>query len=214
MKEVLEVKICGIAVRTAELLYCLNDLHKAAGGEKRHQPSDWLRTQSACELVELLDSRGSPSLMVSTGRNGGTYACKELVYAYAMWVSAKFYLNVICAYDALVTGDLQKAVDIVRSQAMQALEIPSYLPDMYVYAIQNTMTGNVKLGISQHPEERLRQLQVGCDGELVLLGYKHAANRFSDESALHKLNSDKHMRGEWFSHDVGWQDVTPEQLAA
>lgn len=92
--------------------YSLNDLHRAAGGEKRHGPSYWLTNAQTLELIGELETSGNPVISdtvnpVSTikgGRNQGTYACKELVYAYAMWISPKFNLHVIRAFDAMVTG--------------------------------------------------------------------------------------------------------------
>ncbi|HDT5898404.1 TPA: KilA-N domain-containing protein [Raoultella ornithinolytica] len=91
----------------AEGRYSLNDLHKAAGGERRHEPSNWIALQQTTELINEILNTGIPVFnpMVSKkGRYGGTYACKELVYSYAMWISAAFSLKVIRAYDALVTG--------------------------------------------------------------------------------------------------------------
>ena len=88
--------------------YCLNDLHQASGSEKRYQPSNWLRLQTTIELADEISNssnvRNKP-VDSEAGRHGGTYAVKELVYAYAMWISPKFHLHVIRAYDAMVTEE-------------------------------------------------------------------------------------------------------------
>ena len=109
--DVASLSIAGIGIRQdAQGRYCLNDLHKAAGGEKRHQPSDWAETQQTKDLiVEISNSGNSGNYPIesSAGRYGGTFVCKELVYAYAMWISAKFHLQVIRAYDALVQQQVQ-----------------------------------------------------------------------------------------------------------
>lgn len=99
--------------------YCLNDLHKASGGLKKHQLSNFLRTDQTQELIveieqfsdmRSMDSDRSSNMsfdqkalnVIKGGLKQGTYAVKEMVYAYAMWISAKFHLMVIRAYDALV----------------------------------------------------------------------------------------------------------------
>ncbi|MFY3691262.1 phage antirepressor KilAC domain-containing protein [Achromobacter xylosoxidans] len=81
--------------------YSLNDLHRAAGGEKRHGPSYWLTNAQTRALVEELATTGIPVVTVE-GAGGGTYVARELVYAYAMWISPAFHLKVIRAYDAKV----------------------------------------------------------------------------------------------------------------
>jgi hypothetical protein len=88
-------------------LYCLNDLHEASGGEKRHRPAYFLATDQAKEMIlEIYDADIPASCPVQTvqgkGKNQGTFVKKELVYAYAMWVSSKFAVHVIQTYDRIV----------------------------------------------------------------------------------------------------------------
>lgn len=111
----------------AEGRYCLNDLHKASGGEKRHGPSYWLANAQTKELLAELGGAGIPVGPVATlndGRNNGTYVCKELVYAYAMWISAAFHLKVIRAYDAMVSN-----MQIAVASSKFYSQIPQTLPE-------------------------------------------------------------------------------------
>ncbi|MFT9070296.1 MAG: KilA-N domain-containing protein [Acetobacter orientalis] len=124
--------ILGTTIRQdAEGRFCLNDCHKAAGGSPKDAPAQWLRTDTAKKLMAELETMqnctvsettGKP-VLTEPGRNGGTYAVKELVYAYAMWISPAFHLTVIRAFDALVTG--QSAAPSLSEQEIvaQALQI-------------------------------------------------------------------------------------------
>lgn len=108
------VRIDGVTIRRDSAgRFRLNDLHKASGGEKRHQPSDWLRIQQARELIGALENSGNSRSISAVdsveGRNGGTYVVKELVYAYAMWVSAEFHLHVIRTFDELMEAQAELA---------------------------------------------------------------------------------------------------------
>lgn len=90
-------------------LFSLNDLHKVSGNEKKHQPSNFMANQETQELIAAIESENTIAYHTVKGGNTkiikqGTYVCKELVYRYAMWISAKFSLMVIRAFDALNTG--------------------------------------------------------------------------------------------------------------
>jgi hypothetical protein len=98
--------------------FCLNDLHKAAGGEEKHSPNRFTRSDNYQSLIDELtpDLAFAPVESVRGGKNPGTYGCKEIVYSYAMWISAKFHIAVIRAYDAMVTGTPTQSPTISKAQ--------------------------------------------------------------------------------------------------
>ena len=83
-------------------------------------------------------------------------------------------------------------------RALNDFEVPEDLPYLYVYAIRESETGRIKLGISRDPHARLRQLQTGSSQELELVAYRKAENRYQDEGAVHHANATLRIRGEWF----------------
>ncbi|MBY8068783.1 KilA-N domain-containing protein [Vibrio fluvialis] len=94
-------------VRTLDGLYSLNDLHRASGGKQTHKPANFARLDTTKELIDEINRCSDLSIAISTnrgGKNQGTWVCKELVYSYAMWISPKFHLNVIRAFDSMSTN--------------------------------------------------------------------------------------------------------------
>ncbi|EMR7888518.1 KilA-N domain-containing protein [Escherichia coli] len=116
--------IDGIEVRRdAYGRYSLNDLHRAAvasgANARTKEPGKFLSSQQTVELVheltntqnlgvgsfnETTQNLGSKPVSKIEGRNGGTYVCKELVYAYAMWISPSFHLKVIRTFDMVTSA--------------------------------------------------------------------------------------------------------------
>lgn len=102
-------------------LYSLNDLHKASGNEKRHEPYQFMRNQETQALITAIEQDGSIAYnTINGGHHRGTYACRELVYRYAMWISAQFSLMVIRAFDRMTKGEtipcLAKPTNTITSQ--------------------------------------------------------------------------------------------------
>lgn len=115
-----QITVLDNVVNMIDGLYSLNDLHRASGSEKKHQPAFFMRNKEVKDLVEELKSEYSSSANMmnkepvravrgiqENKKPQGTYACKELVYRYAMWISPKFALLVIRTFDKLVTGELK-----------------------------------------------------------------------------------------------------------
>jgi len=114
-------------IRTKDGLYCLNDLHKASGADKKNGPSYWMALESTKRFLETTGI----TVVKNEGRNGGTYTEKKAVYSYAMWISPEFQSHVIDAYDALVTGQLE---EMQRQQSRQNAKLEAkFLTDAIKY---------------------------------------------------------------------------------
>lgn len=100
------------SIRQIDGLYSLNDLHKVSGGLSKHQPNNFIRIEQTQALIAELNSSNLRSLETREGRNGGTYACKELVIAYAAWISPAFHLKVIRVFLAEAGRTLPQKQDI------------------------------------------------------------------------------------------------------
>ena len=94
--------------------YCLNDLHKASGALKKHQPAFFLRNEQTKDLIQEIEHEASSANLQSCVKsiNGvGTFVVEDLVYSYAMWISAKFHLMVIRAYRSQVVSLFAKKTE-------------------------------------------------------------------------------------------------------
>jgi hypothetical protein len=130
------MKVLGIEVSKNENgLYRLNDLHKAAGGERRHQVYEWLRLGNTKEEIAYLQQISTTGITVVDNKQevievkagspefgGGTFVCKELVYSYAAWVSFRFKHDVWNAFDSLVNATSILELSQVQDKAIEALE--------------------------------------------------------------------------------------------
>ena len=113
----------SIAIRQHNGLFSLNDLHKASGGEENFKPAFFLRNEQTKALIAEIAKGADLHLFLNTtkGRNGGTYACRELVIAYAAWISAAFHLKVIRVF--LATGQSQAVPAIDPNRIERARQL-------------------------------------------------------------------------------------------
>lgn len=162
-----QISILNKSVRNINNLYSLNDIHKASGGEMKHQPSNFIRLDTTQGLIIEIEKDRSSDLMnahktVRGGRNPnlqGTWVCEELVLAYAMWISPKFHLIVLRAFLAMhrdkikpqqdlseITNSQQALIKKIAAEILSAMELPK------IYNEQ----ANIPFDLSENAEYRIR----------------------------------------------------------
>lgn len=68
-----------------------------------------------------------------------------------------------------------------------------------IYFIQDSFSKAIKIGHGRKPEKRLAEMQIGCPGNLTLLGTVEGGP--VEEALLHDQFDPFHVRGEWFRGD-------------
>ena len=146
-----QLTILSKDIRIQDGLYSLNDLHKASGGLDKSRPAKFIRLDQTKELISEIAGCPDMDNPVKSVRGIGTWVCKELVYAYAMWISPKFHLQVIRAFDQMVMQDQQPANTKLHSDTIDAdqqamlLEVLNHraageLPELQ-QVVKNIITG-------------------------------------------------------------------------
>lgn len=67
-----------------------------------------------------------------------------------------------------------------------------------IYLIQSQEDGYYKIGISKHPQKRIKQLQTGNSSELKLISTYETEYANKIEKTLHRRYSYLKKEGEWF----------------
>jgi len=164
---------------------CLNDLHRAAvangANERTKEPAKFIASPQTIELVKELETTQNPgSSPVNTieGRNGGTFVVKELVYAYAMWISPTFHLKVIRAYDAMVAQAFDPA------PLMQALEDQAAMLRQLL-----ARSGRAQLPAPAEPrtinKAQQGEIHAGAESKAQVIGQRHKRNWFLARLCVH-----------------------------
>ena len=207
-----------------EGLVSLNDVYRIAiergldGGKL--DPRQWARaernvksgstgnidsvTSSGRQFIDFVAQKygKSPSDVYKTtrGKGGGTYAHKDIAIQYAMYLGGDAVRAAIVERIGEIDQILKAFENFhVDDEIVDAMKQTYNVNKLYVYAIKEESTGNIKIGISANPRRRLEQLQTGNSSSLTLVAVKEAVNGYADEAQLHLTNSAYHVRGEWFS---------------
>ena len=166
--------ILNTSIRSHENLFSLNDLHQASGGKSKHQPSFFIRLDTTKDLVaEIEKDSETKALKTIRGTQGGTYACEELIIAYAMWISPKFHLIVLRAFLAMHKSESQNANQIQPLvERKYTFEFTEYELEQLVWLWCSHSQMNTLLGQLEKPLEA-----IGSRFSAMVYGHHHEYKR-------------------------------------
>lgn len=184
------IKIMGVTIHAnSNGLYSVTNLWKASGAKSKDLPEKFFRLKQTNEMINAINQKlvsvNGAALQVVKGLNQdteqGTYACKQLVYAYAMWINADFYLAVIEAFDHLVNDRVNEAKQI--AQGMVEKEIKRSEPN-------DVGTLAYLMGCSTHESKHYYQALVN-NGYLTIRRDKYGQGtyRFTEKGVLYSADT-------------------------
>nr|DAY28984.1 MAG TPA: hypothetical protein [Bacteriophage sp.] len=184
--------ILNNSIRQLDNLYSLTDLHRASGGEQKHKPVLFLSNQQTKELIseiEIESKVGIPTSVVKTvrgGKNPSTYACEELMLAYAMWISPKFHLVVLRAFLAMHRKQPQQLA-LPEPEKKFTFEFTEYELQELAWLWFAFKRG---IGTFQHIEKAFNVLGSNMSGQIYGQAYEYLSVLRSTNQILNRITSD------------------------
>lgn len=187
--------------------YCLNDLHRASGGANKHRPSLWLKNMQTMALIDEMEKAGIPA--IESKQQLGTFVGKELVYAYAMWISPAFHLQVIRTFDAVATKQADP-MDVLNDPAAMRNLLLTYTEK--VIALETKVSERDKLISNIQPQAEALQRLSMANGSLCITDAAKTL-QIQPKKLFAVLQEHKWVyRRTGCNHWVGYQDKLQQQL--
>ena len=181
------LQILSQPIRTFENLYALNDLHIASGGKSKHQPSNFVRLDTTKALIAEIEKDNQHALKIIRGGNfQGTYACEELVIAYAMWISPQFHLVVLRAFMAMHRNQPQQLA-LPEPEKKFTFEFTEYELQQLVWLWFAFKRG---VGTFQHIEKAFRALGSNMSGQIYGQAYEYLSVLRSTNKILNRITKE------------------------
>ncbi|OLN29855.1 KilA protein [Desulfovibrio sp. DV] len=108
-----------LVATNADGLISLTDLWKAAGGELKDRPKNWIRSAGPRDFINHLAAKsGGPKTALIHVKHGvGTFAHWQIALAYAKWLSPELHMQVNEVFMRYKTGDATLAEEVIDKVA-------------------------------------------------------------------------------------------------